>query len=139
MTEETQEPPATPKPPSEPEWPAHFPPGCPPQDAANLGGVVYLLVAADPPAVADMECAIDRGTHIDKPECLRASLSCARGSDHLQELRGRIKRLRNHRVASAQVQADHGKIKQTGAPGHYSMWLRAKYLKIGHTLFRVLP
>lgn len=62
MAAETAEP-KTPK-----EWPDHFPPGCPPADAHDLSGIVYMLVATDPPTPEDMECAIDRKSFIGKPE-----------------------------------------------------------------------
>lgn len=120
------------------EWPVHFPPGCPPADAADLSGVIYMLVETNPPTERDMKCASDRGSFRNKPECLRASLSCARDVEHLKEVCANSPRLANHHVASATFQPQHGKIKQTGAPGHHSMWLRAKYLAIGHTMFRVL-
>ena len=52
-------------------------------------------------------------------------------------LRANSKRLRNHLVAKAELKAEHGKIKQTGAPGHYSLWLRAAHLAVGPLLFKV--
>lgn len=124
---------------NDPEWPTHFPPGCPPTDADSLSGIVYMLVSASPPTPKDMECAMDRDVFKDGPPCERASLSCARNSSHLVQLRSNSKRLRNHVVAVATFQPEHGKIKPTRGPGHYSMWLRAKYLKIGYTMFTVQP
>lgn len=82
---------------------------------------------------------MDRDTHKKGAPCLRASLSCAREEMHLQELREGVPRLRNHLIGAAELQPEHGKIKQTGRQGHYSMWLRAQWLKIGHTLFEVHP
>lgn len=139
MQEKEGPPPEIAEAPADPEWPSHFPADCPPQDAVDLSGSVYLLVATNPPTATDMECAIDRGSFLNSPQCQRASLSCARTPEHLYELRRGVKRLRNHLVAGGQFQSAHGKIKQTGAPGHYSMWLRAKYLQMGHTLFKVIP
>lgn len=121
----------------EPEWPAHFPPACPPRDAEDLRGTVYMLVATDPPTPTDMECAIDRRTFIGKPECARASLSCARDPEHLADLRRNSKRMRNFLIASAAFSAEHGKIMQTGGPEHYSMWLRRHALSVAHTMFTV--
>lgn len=120
-----------------PEWPTHFPPGCPPKDADDLSGTVYMLVETNPPTPKDMQCAVERKTFIGKPECGRASLSCARDSDHLRDLRGNSKRLRRHHIAGGVFNAGHGKIQQTGSAGHYSVWLRAAVLSIGHTLFSV--
>ena len=95
------------------------------------------MVATDPPTVHDMECAIDRKTFKNEPECFRASLSCARSAMHLDETRRAVPRLRQFVCAQADLGPAHGKIMKTRGPGHYSMWLRAKYLAIGHTLFRV--
>lgn len=123
----------------DPEWPLHFPSSCPPSDANDLNGAVYMLVATDPPTAKDMECAIDRKTFRNKPECLRASLSCTFDPDHLSELRDNVPRLAAHMIASGNLEPKHGKIMQTGAPLHQSMWLRAKYLTVGHTMFKVRP
>ena len=121
------------------EWPAHFPADCPPQDADALSGMVYMLVATDPPTARDMECAMDRGSYKNDSPCLRAALSCARSRNHLEELRERFPRLRKHAIGAAPLAPEHGKIKQTRGHGHYSMWLRAKHLRVGHTLFQVDP
>lgn len=121
--------------PSLPEWPSHFPTNCPPADALDLNGTVFLLIATDPPTDEDMKCAIDRGTHRNKPECLRAALSCAVESDHLEEVRQASPRLKHHKLACASLKPHHGKIKQTGSPGHHSMWMRAQHLAIGYQLF----
>lgn len=121
----------------EPEWPPHFPKCCPPADAADLSGTVLLLVATDPPTDTDFECAIDRNSFLGKDECQRASISCGRERNHLTSLRANSKRLRNHLIAVAELLPEHGKIAQTGGPGHYSMWLRAKILRTAHNLFMV--
>jgi len=124
---------------AESDWPSHFPADCPPDDANALDGNVYMLVETDPPTPKDTECAMDRGSHPNKPSCVRAALSCARSRDHLEELQREVPRLRRHVVAVAALGPEHGKIKQTGREDHYSMWMRAKYLHIGHTLFKVHP
>lgn len=46
-------------------------------------------------------------------------------------------RLKGHLVSYADLKPEHGKIKQTGPAGHYSMWLRASVLPTAHTLFKV--
>ena len=120
------------------EWPSHVPVGCPPPDAADLSGTVFMLVATDPPTPRDMVCAMERHSFRNKPPCLRAALSCARDAEHLRELRQGVPRLAKHLVARAALTTEHGKIKQTGRQGHYSMWLRARYLGTVHSLFEVL-
>jgi hypothetical protein len=84
-----------------------------------------------------MECAIDRGSFKGQDECLRASISCAREPEHLRQLRSNSKRLRHHFIAVAHLLPQHGKIAQTGGPGHYSLWLRSDVLPTAHTLFKV--
>jgi hypothetical protein len=121
------------------EWPAHFPTGCPPKDADELSGTVYLLVATDPPTPQDMECAIDRNSFVGHSQCERASLSCARDTEQLHSLRKNVKRLRRYLIAKGLLKSEHGMIKQTGSAGHYSMWLRTNALIVGHTLFKVQP
>jgi hypothetical protein len=98
-----------------------------------------MLVASDPPTANDMKCAMDRGSHPNKPPCLRAALSCARSRGHLEELRQEVPRLRSHVIAGAVLGPEHGKIQQTGREDHHSIWLCARYLRIGHTLFTVHP
>lgn len=82
---------------------------------------------------------MDRGTHKNSDPCERAALSCARDIEHLKELRQSVPRLKRHLIGAAKLESRHGKIKQTGRQGHYSLWLRAKYLTVGHTLFEVRP
>lgn len=106
---------------AEREWPSHFPPACPPADAEDLSGIVYMLIASDPPTPKDMECAIERRSCIGKPECLRASLSCNRDLGHLEQSRLVSPRLKDHIIGVAKLEPEHGKIKQTGKQGHYSM------------------
>jgi hypothetical protein len=65
------------------EWPEHVPVGCPPADALDLDHTVYYLVETDPPTAKDMKCAIDRGSHKNKPPCYRASLSCGLDAQHV--------------------------------------------------------
>ena len=96
-----------------------------------------MLVASSTPTTKDMECAIDRGTHVNKPLCWRAALSCGLDSEHVKELRASVTRLRDHLVAKATLAAEHGKIMQTGKPGHHSLWLRAACLAVAHTMFKV--
>ncbi len=119
------------------EWPEHFPRGCPPTDALDLEHRVYYLVATSVPTAKDMECAIERNTHVGRPECLRASLSCGLDAAHVEEMR-KYPRLKRHLLAYADLKPEHGKIKQTGAPGHHSMWLRAVVLPTAHTLSSAL-
>lgn len=128
------------EPSASPEWPAHYPTRCPPNDAVDLNHTVFMLVATNPATSEDTRSAKDRDSHKNHPECERVSLSCALSALHLSEIRPlpRMKRLRDHLIASATFAPAHGKIKQTLGPGHYSMWLRASALSVAHTLFKVI-
>lgn len=119
------------------QWPSHFPACCPPADADDLGGPVFLLVATDPPTAPDLESAKERDTFKGKDECRRASLSCGVTLEYITELRDNSPRLKYHLIASARLTAADGKIKQVGSPGHHSMWLRRASLQNGTTLFQV--
>jgi hypothetical protein len=121
------------------EWPAHFPACCPPVRAQDARGTVYLLVANDPPAPQDFLSAKERGAFKSFEECRRSSLSCGITLDYIIELRDSVSRLGEHHVASATLTAADGKIEQTGAPGHHSLWLRLMALQNAPSVFKVLP
>lgn len=118
-------------------WPAHFPSCCPPTDARDLQGKVYRLVATDPPTAADMLSALERGAFPKKDQCQRAALSCALTVEDLAAIRNNVPKLRDQMIAFASLSAADGKIKQTGRPGHYSMWLCASTLQNSANLFKV--
>jgi len=119
------------------EWPAHFPPQCPPADAADLSNTVFYLVEHNPPTAEDFRSARERDTFIGKPECERASLSCGLTREYILRLKDSIPRLKSMLVATSDLKAEHGKIKPTGRPGHHSMWLCAVALASAPTLFQV--
>lgn len=121
-----------------PEWPRHFPPGCPPTDAHDLAGLVLYLVGSSPPTSEDFESAAERGAFPDAPDCHRAALSCGLTLDYITKLRDDVPRLRSKMIAQANLQPEHGKLKQTGKPGHHSMWLRAAALSSAPALFEVI-
>ncbi len=120
------------------EWPPHFPDGCPPVTAFDLSEVVLYLVKSDPPVAEDFLSAAERGAFADALPCERAALSCGLTLQYIEQLRKAVPRLRLMRIASAALQAQQGKIGQTGKPGHYSMWLRSSALRTAPTLFRVV-
>jgi hypothetical protein len=99
-----------------------------------------MFVATSPPTREDTKSAKDRGSHKEHPECERVSLSCALSAKHLAEIRPlpQMKRLRNHKIAQATFRPEHGRIKKTLGPGHYSMWLRESVLSVAHEMFQVI-
>jgi hypothetical protein len=121
----------------EPEWPVHFPPGCPPPDADDLSGRIYRLVKSNPPTVKDSKSHLELGASPSQPACRRAGLSCARDRSHLEALRRAVPHRRKNHIAFADLEADDGKVAQTGPPGHHTMWLRARPLAKLHSLLKV--
>lgn len=120
------------------EWPAHFPDGCPPVEADDLAGNILYLVGSNPPTADDFRSAAERGAFPDGPPCERAALSCGVARDSMDRLRKAVPRLRAMRIAQASLQPQHGKLRQTGRPGHHSMWLRAYALQAAPSLFTVV-
>ncbi len=121
-----------------PEWPEHFPPGCPPADARDLADPVLYLVSSNPPVAKDFESAAQRGAFPGAPACERAALSCGLTLTYIAALRKSVPRLRSMMIAQALLHAEHGKLKPTGKPGHHSMWLRAAALGMAPSLFEVI-
>jgi len=91
-----------------------------------------------PPNATDFRSALERGVFAGQPECQRAALSCGLEKDYLSALRKGIPRLRRFMISRAKLGPEHDRIKQTGNPGHYSLWLFANALLLAPTLFEVL-
>lgn len=121
-----------------PTWPTHFPEDCPPKCSTPLDGKVLYLVEYNPPEPKDFLSALERGVFQGKPLCLRASLSTGLDVNYMRSLRESIPRLRKRHIAGAVLAATHGFIKQTGRPGHHSMWLTREALTKAPQLFEVL-
>lgn len=119
------------------EWPEHFPACCPPDVAPDVSGEVFRLVMADPPSETDTKSYLELGKGGKGRECLRAGLSCAKTREHLEELRA-LPTLKGCKIAAATLTPDHGKMMQTGAAGHHTLWLRASVLPEARAMFRVV-
>lgn len=119
-------------------WPDHFPSDCPPENAKDVQHEIYYLVAHVPPQADDFLSALQKGFFQDSDPCQRASLSCGLSRKYIEALRASIRRLRSHRVAKASLCPHHGKIKETGHPGHHSLWLRSDALRQALEIFEVL-
>jgi hypothetical protein len=119
------------------EWPAHFPADCPPAAAVAPEGAVYRLVRNDSPAPDDMRSWLELGMGKGR-DCQRAALSCAVTQQHLEEVRRASPLRRNDRIARAMLASEHGKLAQTGGPGHCSLWLRRAFHADAHRLFEVV-
>jgi hypothetical protein len=120
------------------EWPALFPPGCPPGDANPANGSYYYLVINNPPNSEDMKSASERGVFLGEDECERASLSCWSDVASAKGLKSNVPRLRGTYIAKFRLEPKHGMIKQTRSPSHHSLWLRAQYHASSQKLLEVL-
>lgn len=121
------------------EWPDHFPnPGCPPEDVRPVSEDVFYLVSANPPTQKDFRSAIERGAFPDYPPCQRASLSCYLTERYAQQAKGNSPRLKKYVVSRATLSSSNGVIKQTGRPGHHSLWLTKSSLAAAPDLFEVI-
>ena len=124
---------------SPPEWPAHFPPGCPAEDTPDVNGPVFHLVRGAP---EDWLSHLERGIESTNPEvtdCQRAALSCYLTIEDIREFREAIPRFRGRGIARADLEPRHGKIRETGNEGHHSLWLRAQYHQDCPSLFTMVP
>ena len=120
-------------------WSATLPAHCPPADASAPLGDVYRLLSSIPPSPDDMKTPAELDKFKNQDECLRSSLSCAIDLQHIEDLRGSTPRFKEYKVAVASLDGSHGVIKQTGRPGHYSLWLFAAVLAQANTLFKAHP
>lgn len=102
-------------------------------------GEVFYLVTNNPPSAEDMKSAKESGRFEGMDDCLRAALSCARQARDLTFLQENVPRFRRSFIAKATLRQEHGVIKQTGKPTHYSLWLRRRFHATVQTLFTVVP
>jgi len=125
--------------PSDPEWPGHFPVGCPESCAReDVTGDVYRLVR-NPRSPQDSTSWLEQGRHDQRStDCERAALSCCRSLTDIQDLRRTTRRFRDRKIAKGELRSEHGKIAKTAGPGHYSLWLRFAALRIHDELFQVI-
>ncbi len=121
-------------------WPLHFPTSCccPPEDARKINDEVFFLVRQDPPLADDFQSASEKGLHPMGEQCERAALSTGIQLDYIIDLRKVIPSFRHRLISCARLEESHGRIKQTGKPGHHSLWLTAEALLSAPTIFKVL-
>ena len=117
-----------------PEWPPHFPVGCPGDDTEPVSGDVYRLVRNE----RDWQSWKGRGLR-DGNDCVLSSLSCRRTLKDAQDFRRSMVRYRNASIVHGVLTPEHGRIKQTGDPPHFSLWLRMVHLLAHATLFSTVP
>jgi hypothetical protein len=113
------------------EFRAHLPPNCPPKDAAEASGNVYMLVNGNPPEPEDFRSK--REKHPDKPpfepserECQACGLSVYTEVSELLKTRSRHRGFRKMKIALGELTSDLGVIKLTpslDSPSHHTLWV----------------
>jgi len=122
-----------------PEWPTHFPVGCP-SDINSLptDGEIFRLVTSNPPTMDDAKSVLELGQYRGKPECQRAGLSCFLTLTDVVHKQMSVPRLQDHLIGKAVLDQHHGRIAQTGNDlTHHTLWLKAEHLVRFPQLFEV--
>ena len=109
----------------------HLPLNCPPEDAKEASGNVYMLVNGNTPKQEDF--LSKREKHPDKPpfepderECQACGLSVYTEISELLNTRSRHRGFRKMKPALGQLTSDQGVMKQTpslDSPSHHTWWV----------------
>ncbi|HEY9707457.1 MAG TPA: hypothetical protein V6D48_04575 [Oculatellaceae cyanobacterium] len=109
----------------------HLPPNCPPEDAKEASGNVYMLVNDNTPKPEDFQSK--REKHPDKPpfepnerECNACGLSVYTEISELLSTRSRHRGFRKMKLALGKLTSDLGVIKPTpslDSPSHNTFWV----------------
>ena len=114
----------------EPIWPDHYPSGCPGDRGSETNGTVFQFVRSKTPTDLDILSAMEKGTHKNKCQCLRASLSCYITFDFIKEIHDSGGLFSDWLIASCNLNPEMGRILQTGKPEHHSLWLKKASLPV---------
>ncbi|RUT06554.1 hypothetical protein DSM106972_028110 [Dulcicalothrix desertica PCC 7102] len=109
----------------------HLPHDCPPEDAKEASGNVYMLVNDNTPKPEDF--LSKREKHQDKPpfepnevECRACGLSVYTEISDLLNTRSRHRGFRKMKPALGKLTSEHGVIKHTpshDSPTHHTWWI----------------
>jgi hypothetical protein len=94
------------------------------QRLSNSVVMVYQFIETDPPTIQDIQSAAEKGRFKGKCECLRSSLSCYKNIDFIREIHNSGGRFGSFHIAGCHLDAEMGRIEQTGNPAHHSLWLK---------------
>ncbi len=121
------------------DWSAHgFPDKCPPEDAKEYNGFIYIYVKHNPPIDKDFRSAYDKGRHINSDSCQRKSISCGIDKSFLDSIATLFPARRGYKKATGKIGYNDGVIKQTGnQPLHHSFWIAPEKRKNFNELFTV--
>lgn len=137
---------ATPEPtnksPHEPtvRWPDHIQsvPQCPPPDAAPTSGTLYRR-RDDGLSRKERYEKEGRAHKLKKDKCQCAALSCYDDLTLLKEILNVHEEWSDSIIVYAKLTHEHGVMKKTNGPGHYSLWLNAQSHARYQDLFRSEP
>jgi hypothetical protein len=124
--------------PLKPEWPTHFPPGCPcpacMPECRDVNERVYRIVRI-PRNPLDAESHSERNLSLDSPPCQRAGLSSHLDLERLREVKRTRGYWKDRFIAAADLRPEHGRIAPTLDRSHHTLWLRAEHLAKHDALF----
>ena len=111
-------------------WPAFFPPGCPPPEAKDAQAEVFRLVSANPPTASDFECWAQRNPKKYMGDCKASGLSVFTAKADALRLVRRVPGMSGKLIALASLRQGAGKLMHTpssGASSHHTWWTPAGF------------
>jgi hypothetical protein len=116
-----------------------FPENCPPNDAREYEGLIYVYVKHSPPVYEDFRTVHDKGTYPDKDPCQRRSISCGTNIEYLNKKEILFPATKGWKKAAGKIKLDDGLIKQTTTdPLHHSFWVSPEKRENFNELFEVI-
>ncbi len=107
----------------------HMPDDCPPDDAERAAGRVYRMIQVNTPTADDFLSFRELKPGRSYPSnCIASGLSIYTEQEGIRRLRARVPRFRKMRVAEGQLNAEHGKMKNTPSRlhhSHHTWWVAA--------------
>lgn len=104
----------------------HLPDNCPPEDAQSSSGTVYRMVT-DKPSNQDFLSFRELKPQKSYPsDCIASGLSTYTDPEGVRRLQSRVPRFRKMKVAKANLDESHGKMKNTPSNlhiSHHTWWL----------------
>lgn len=109
------------------EWPAFYPPDCPPKDANEFSGSFFRFVENDPPNGSDfLPMIIQNPNKKYTPLCKACGISLFKNETDLNILMRRIPAYRNKKIAHGTLNQNCGRGKHTPNQfyqSHYTWWI----------------
>lgn len=116
-----------------------YPPNCPPQEADDVVGSIYIFVKNNPPLSIDFQTPYEKGRFPDGHPCIRRSLSCGKNIQYLQSIQDLFPIKRGWLKAKGKMLVSDGAIKQTTDNIlHHSFWVNSGLKVSIHKKFEVI-